>query len=248
MVFQFLKNLLQVKCIIIVLSLFFIIDAPAFGDNLCEEIFNRHTRQKNNELLKEIISTLNKESIDYALVGGYAMVLHGIRRDANDIDLIINHSAENFRKIEKVLNSNGFKSLIELRGDEVFYSLNNFINGEQQYVWSFYRNSEPYEYLDILLFYDLKAASVEIKNLFNTEFNVASIKDLIITKSMVSSRDKDLKDIEVLKASLKDKGIEIDLKKLKTIEFGNRTGKTSKHMFSPKDIYNRYNFLKQDNF
>jgi len=40
-----------------------------------------------NEDFQEFISALNKHNVEYILVGGYAVVLHGHSRTTGDLDI-----------------------------------------------------------------------------------------------------------------------------------------------------------------
>jgi hypothetical protein len=52
-----------------------------------------------HETLRSLASTLDAEGIDYALVGGMALVAHGYRRFTEDIDLLVTaQSLERFRE------------------------------------------------------------------------------------------------------------------------------------------------------
>jgi predicted nucleotidyltransferase len=56
------------------------------------------------ELQKEILRVcagLNKEGVKYVVVGGCAVILHGYYRTTHDIDLLVDSSPENIRKLKK---------------------------------------------------------------------------------------------------------------------------------------------------
>ena len=40
-----------------------------------------------NEDYRDFIDALNKQNVEYLLVGGYAVILHGYRRSTGDIDV-----------------------------------------------------------------------------------------------------------------------------------------------------------------
>jgi hypothetical protein len=60
---------------------------------------------------KEFIELLNKHEIEYLLIGGFAVALHGYVRNTVDIDFWINNSKDNARKMVHVMNDFGFGSL-----------------------------------------------------------------------------------------------------------------------------------------
>ena len=57
-----------------------------------------YTRPATWEDLKRLARLLNEAHAEYALVGGYAIASHGFSRQSEDIDLLVNPSAENSRR------------------------------------------------------------------------------------------------------------------------------------------------------
>jgi hypothetical protein len=45
------------------------------------------------------IQSLNKHEVQYILVGGYAVILHGYRRVTGDMDIWVNRTKENYPRI-----------------------------------------------------------------------------------------------------------------------------------------------------
>jgi predicted nucleotidyltransferase len=64
-----------------------------------------------NQDFKEFLQALNENDVRYLVVGGYAVALHGYPRYTKDIDLWIERSPENARKIVQALDDFGFGSL-----------------------------------------------------------------------------------------------------------------------------------------
>jgi hypothetical protein len=54
-----------------------------------------------NEDFRDFIDELNKQEVEYLLVGGYAVILHGYRRSTGDMDVWVNVTAENHKKLIK---------------------------------------------------------------------------------------------------------------------------------------------------
>jgi hypothetical protein len=57
---------------------------------------------------KEFIQLLNKHKVDYLVVGGYEVALHGYPRFTGDIDFWVKSNADNAEKIINTLNEFGF--------------------------------------------------------------------------------------------------------------------------------------------
>ncbi|MBP9211867.1 MAG: hypothetical protein KBF97_03650 [Bacteroidetes bacterium] len=60
---------------------------------------------------KEFIELLNKHEVEYLLIGGFAVALHGYVRNTVDIDFWINNSKINAEKLVRVMDDFGFHSL-----------------------------------------------------------------------------------------------------------------------------------------
>ena len=63
-----------------------------------------YTRPATWEDLKRLAELLNGAHAEYALVGGYAIASHGFSRQSEDIDLLVNPTAENSRRWIVALN------------------------------------------------------------------------------------------------------------------------------------------------
>ena len=55
----------------------------------------------NNDFL-DFLELLKIHDVNYLLVGGYAVILHGYGRSTGDLDLWIDQTSENYNKLRKV--------------------------------------------------------------------------------------------------------------------------------------------------
>jgi hypothetical protein len=69
-----------------------------------EELYQGHGRLK--ETYERLAKTLEELDVSYSLVGGYALILHGVRRFTEDIDLLV--SNEGLNRIHKELIGRGY--------------------------------------------------------------------------------------------------------------------------------------------
>ncbi|WP_084119954.1 hypothetical protein [Aquiflexum balticum] len=53
-----------------------------------------------NKDFREFIQSFEKNNVEYILVGGFAVILHGYPRTTGDIDLWVNRTKDNYKKIE----------------------------------------------------------------------------------------------------------------------------------------------------
>ena len=60
----------------------------------------------NNDFL-DFLELLEKYKVDYLLVGGYAVILHGFARSTGDLDLWIRQNSENYYKLQQVYSDFG---------------------------------------------------------------------------------------------------------------------------------------------
>ncbi|MDG4551846.1 MAG: hypothetical protein P9F19_04795 [Candidatus Contendobacter sp.] len=60
---------------------------------------------------KEFLELLNKNQVEYLIVGGYAVAMHGYPRYTGDLDIWINANRETAAKMLQVLDEFGFGSL-----------------------------------------------------------------------------------------------------------------------------------------
>jgi len=73
---------------------------------------------------KELLKSLNSNSVEYLLIGGYAVGIHGHIRATNDLDIWINVNPENAAKIDRALRQFGFAAGLT---PDLFLARNNIV-------------------------------------------------------------------------------------------------------------------------
>lgn len=141
----------------------------------------------NNDF-QEFLELLQKHDLNYLLVGGYAVILHGFVRSTGDMDLWIQKNPENYSKLKKVYFDFGAP----------IFSLEEFIS-EQFDVWGI--GVEPVK-IEILTHLDGIHFEKSFKNcvwldLENCKVPYINFENLIKNK-LASNRFKDLADVEQL--------------------------------------------------
>jgi hypothetical protein len=53
----------------------------------------------------EVFKALGRQKVDYVLIGGVAVILHGMERLTRDIDIIVKMSPENIENLRKALHT-----------------------------------------------------------------------------------------------------------------------------------------------
>jgi len=149
--------------------------------------------------LLRITQAFQQANIPYALVGGYAVALHGAVRGTIDVDIIISLDKTHFEQTEKLVLDLGLQPKLPIHAAELFEHREQYIQERNLIAWSFVNPDKPSECLDIIITEDLKHKHIEDKILHNQCIQVLSIDDLIAMKK-VSGRVQDLEDIKALQA------------------------------------------------
>ena len=82
----------------------------------------------------DFLELLEKHKVEFLLVGGYAVILHGYIRSTGDIDLWIEQTNDNYQKIKKVyltkvIDENNNRNIV-ICGKDLFelYDINNLVS------------------------------------------------------------------------------------------------------------------------
>ena len=79
------------------------------------------TRAATYEDLLRIVDLLEREGVEYALIGGYALALQGIVRLTEDIDVLVRPTPENARRWVAALSRLPDHAAAELAGDDTLH-------------------------------------------------------------------------------------------------------------------------------
>ncbi|MGZ3745380.1 MAG: nucleotidyl transferase AbiEii/AbiGii toxin family protein, partial [Pseudobdellovibrionaceae bacterium] len=78
-------------------------------------------------LLYQIIDIFDFSKIKYALVGGYALALHGVVRATVDVDLVLNLKQNDFERAEQALGKIDLQSRLPIRAQDVIKMRKEYI-------------------------------------------------------------------------------------------------------------------------
>lgn len=67
----------------------------------------------------KICRSLNDQGVQYILIGGFAVILHGFVRGTKDIDLLVNPAEENVHKLKKAMSILEDNAIALIADDEV---------------------------------------------------------------------------------------------------------------------------------
>jgi predicted nucleotidyltransferase len=154
-----------------------------------------------------IFKQLNKEEIDYLVVGGLAVNFHGIPRMTYDIDLMIHLDPENIRKLVSTFVNWGYRPRVPVNPEDLAdeKKRNSWIQEKNMKAFTFYNEDQPIGEVDLVIespipYADLRARAINIK-LEGQDIAVVSIRDLIELK-LDAGRKQDISDVENLKTIL----------------------------------------------
>lgn len=78
-----------------------------------------YSRAPELEDLVSLCKALNEENVRYILIGGFAVILHGFVRATKDIDLLVDSSPENIRRLKRAMASLPDNAAALISDDEV---------------------------------------------------------------------------------------------------------------------------------
>ncbi len=139
------------------------------------------------EDFRDFIELLNSNKVEYILIGGWAVGLHGNPRTTKDIDFLVENSSRNIKRLQKALYEFGAPAV-----DEIHFKIPGNV----------YRMGRPPIQIDVLSHAigidtakSIKRAEMII--LDNLSIKVISFDDLIESKK-ATGRLQDLADVEKL--------------------------------------------------
>jgi hypothetical protein len=147
--------------------------------------------------LTRVGAALDKAGVRYALVGGFAVALHGAVRGTVDVDVILAWDSRSLRAAEKALKAIGLVSRLPITADDVFRFRDEYIRNRNLIAWNFYNPQDLTEQLDVIISTDLKGKKVQRIETVDGPVRVLGRNDLIAMKR-ASGRPQDLADVDAL--------------------------------------------------
>ncbi len=144
----------------------------------------------NSDFL-DFIKALNKAKVEYMLVGGYSVILHGYARTTGDMDIWIKPDAENYIKLNK--------AFLIFKMPVFDMTLEKFLDVKNYDVFTFGRPPFAIEILTAVKGLDFDKtytnSIIFIEN--KTKIRTINYTHLILAKK-AAGRSRDLNDIENL--------------------------------------------------
>lgn len=149
--------------------------------------------------IHKICAALNEVKVSYAIVGGFAVALHGAVRGTIDVDIVIHWTLKNLERVEKIFSEMGLVSSIPIDANRLFHFRDEYIQNRHLIAWNFYDPQNPANQVDLIINYDLKNSHVDTFKTNAGNIKVLSLKDLIVMKK-ASGRPQDLEDVKALES------------------------------------------------
>ena len=147
--------------------------------------------------VEKICKALDEAGVRFALVGGYAVALHGAPRGTIDIDLAVRWSLEDLVNAETALKDVGLISRLPITPRDVYERRSESVQNHNLVAWEFHHPDEPLEQVDIIINYDLEGKSTSTVETSQTTIPILSVDDLIEMKKL-RGREQDVADVAAL--------------------------------------------------
>jgi hypothetical protein len=150
---------------------------------------SEYSRAPELEDLLALCQALNAEGVRYALIGGFAVILHGFVRATKDIDLLVDASTENIQRLKRAMAVLPDNAVSLIADDEV--EKYQVVRIADEIVVDLLKNACGVDYS--------RAArgGIEIRTVEGVEIPVATKELLIETKQTV--RPSDATDVQFLR-------------------------------------------------
>lgn len=153
---------------------------------------NQYCRPASLEDLKTLIESLNRQQVEYLLIGGYALFVHGYHRATTDIDLLVPATAASGAKVKAALMVLPDQAVKDL--EPAWFTEGENIRVADAFLVDLMLNACGETY-DTLKQY---AVTVDLEGI---PVRTVSLEGLLRTKQTV--RDKDVGDRNILERALK---------------------------------------------
>ena len=144
-----------------------------------------------NPDFQEFLKALNSNGVKYVMVGGYSVIYHGFPRTTGDLDVFVEVSEDNYKKLNRAFNE--FKMPVFDMTDK------NFLFNTEMNVFTFGRAPVSIEILKEISgisFTEVYKNAIET-SIEDVLIRVINLRDLKINKK-ASGRAKDINDLENL--------------------------------------------------
>ncbi len=149
--------------------------------------------------LLRVTAALDHAKVPYALVGGFAVALHGVVRGTVDIDLVLRFRETDFTRADDAFRSIGLMPRLPVTASEVYRFRVEYIENRNVTAWTFVNAANPSEIVDVILTQDLTGLKTKRVRVSGRSVTIVAVADLIRMKTK-SGRPQDLEDVRALRS------------------------------------------------
>lgn len=143
--------------------------------------------------VKDLFRSLNNHQVQYLLVGGMALAMHGYIRATQDLDLWVRVDGDNKTRLIAALSENGVAGAEYLKDVPLLFGWSSVAVGKRGFTLDMGHALKAFEAVDFDDCYD-RAVDATFDDV---PFKVIHLNDLI-TEKLATGRSKDLGDVEEL--------------------------------------------------
>lgn len=147
--------------------------------------------------LAKVCRALKDANVRYAVVGGYAVALHGAVRGTVDVDLAIDWTLDALTRAEQALGELDLVSRLPLTARDVYHYRDEYVANRNLIAWNFYNPDNVSEQVDIIVTYDLRGRKLKRFALADGPVSVLALEELMEMKRG-TDRPQDLEDVKAL--------------------------------------------------
>ena len=153
----------------------------------------------------DIFAALNAARVKYLVVGGLAVVLHGVSRFTWDVDLAIELTTDNVARLTKALQRLGFVPRVPapVHGLADAAMRRHWVHHKHMTVYSFIQRKSPPRVIDILLNPPGRFDAIHRRRVTVKAWGIAVPLvpvDVLVKMKQAAGRPEDLLDVAALKA------------------------------------------------
>lgn len=159
---------------------------------------------------EDVIGALTDEGVRFVVVGGLAVILHGVPRTTADLDLAVDLNEDNVRRLVAVLTRLGFHPRAPVLADELARAerRREWIEDKGMRAFTFHRPTRPMDEVDVIIDSPVDfarlARNAERLRAEHLVVPIAGAADLIEMKQ-AAGREQDVADIDALRRLLEDR-------------------------------------------
>lgn len=168
-----------------------------------EELNLRNIESKKQMFYEDVFRKLSDKKVKYVVVGGIAMVLHGVVRFTADLDLMVCLEEKNLLNFISALDEIGYKPKLPVKSKDFADPAKRRLwkNEKNMQVFTFFHPKIPFRLIDVFVDEPIDYDKVNEKK---KVVNVQGIKIPLVSKEhlkelkTISARPQDIADIKAL--------------------------------------------------